>query len=359
MQAGDFATVHKLAGADPALVNATNQECFGATPLIHAVNADNRAMIDLLLELGADIDGRSDWWAGGFGVLDSATDETAAYLLGRGATLTPHAAARLGRLDELRVMLGAQPSLVNARGGDGQLPLHFARTTAIADLLLERGAIIDATDIDHASTAAEWLSDSRPEVAAHLVARGARADVFLAARIGDVALLDRLLKQEPGGVRARVSRERFPVPPPAAGHIYLYTIGEGATLLHAAAGTNQAGVIRALAGRGAEVNARGGYDDGTPLHTAAWRDGVDAAGALLDVGADPNLPSGPMHQNEPLGWAIVGGAKRAVRLLLERGVRPGPHHIEDARAGADGRFRCFNRDRPIEAWRSIARLIGA
>ena len=53
-------------------------------------------------------------------------------------------------------MLAADPSLVHAPGGDGQRPLHFASTTAIIDLLLEHGADINARDVDHQSTAAQY-----------------------------------------------------------------------------------------------------------------------------------------------------------------------------------------------------------
>src|SRR5690242_6016785 len=44
---------------------------FGGTALLAAVQQTNREMIDLLLRAGADINGRSHWWAGGFGVLDN------------------------------------------------------------------------------------------------------------------------------------------------------------------------------------------------------------------------------------------------------------------------------------------------
>jgi ankyrin repeat protein len=359
VRAGDSAGVRAMAAAHPALLAATDSKNFGSTPLLAAVNSDSREMVDLLLDLGADIDQRSDWWAGSFGVLDSASDAMADHLLQRGATLTPHAAARLGKIDRLRAMLTTDPSIVHARGGDGQTPLHFARTPAIADLLLAHRAGIDTLDIDHASTPAQWLSGPRPEVAAHLVSRGAAADPFLAARTGDAALLARLVAAEPQGVRLRVSRERFPALPPAAGHIYVYTLGEGCSLAHAAAGADQADAITRLAELGADVNARGGYDEGTPLHVAAWADKAAATGALLDAGADINAVSGPMHRNEPIGWAIVSGATNAFRVLHERGATIRDAHIKDARHGASGAFRQFNPRRPMDAWRDIARTLGA
>src|SRR5690349_5292722 len=136
---------------------------FGATPLIAAVHRTNREMIDLLLRSGADINGRSHWWAGGFGVLDDDRG-LADFLISRGARLDAHAAARLGRLDKLRELVSADPGVVAARGGDGQTPLHFACSVAIAAFLLEHGAEIDALDIDHESTPAQFMMRERREV---------------------------------------------------------------------------------------------------------------------------------------------------------------------------------------------------
>ncbi|MCG3128795.1 MAG: hypothetical protein CHACPFDD_03688 [Phycisphaerae bacterium] len=360
LDAGVHGRVSAMLHQMPALARATDERCFGSTPLVRAAGAGDRAMIDLLLDAGADPNQRSDWWAGGFGVLDDCTDETAEYLLKRGATLTPHAAARLGKLEELRALLARDPDVVRQRGGDGQLPLHFSRNVEIAELLLESGAEIDARDVDHESTAAQWLATARPEVAAYLVRRGATPDVFMAAVIGEVMPLEKLIAADAEGTRARVTRERFATSPQAAGHIYLYTIGERCTLLHAAAGADQSGaaaVIRCLAAAGASVNARGGYDNATPLHTAAWRDRPEAAAALLDSGAEIDARSGVLHNNEPVGWAIVSGAAAVVRLLLERGCRLRDVHISDARDGVAGRFRQLNRTRPPEAWVEIERLV--
>ena len=40
------------------------------SPLINSVKS--RAMLDALVEAGADINARSRWWAGGFGLLDTS-----------------------------------------------------------------------------------------------------------------------------------------------------------------------------------------------------------------------------------------------------------------------------------------------
>ena len=46
---------------------------------------------------------------------------------------------------------------MHARGGDGQTPLHFASTVEVAEFLLENGAEIDARDVDHESTPAQYM----------------------------------------------------------------------------------------------------------------------------------------------------------------------------------------------------------
>src|SRR5262245_46571810 len=47
---------------------------FGETPLLACLRFENRELIDVLLQAGADINQKSHWWAGGFGVLDHAAD---------------------------------------------------------------------------------------------------------------------------------------------------------------------------------------------------------------------------------------------------------------------------------------------
>src|SRR5215472_9044562 len=55
--------------------------------------------------------------------------------------------------------------------------------------------------------------------------------------------------------------------------------------LHSAAEANRAGIIQVLLDLGADVNARG-FNNWTPLHTAAWNGAPEAAEVLIDRGAD-------------------------------------------------------------------------
>jgi ankyrin repeat protein len=158
--------------------------------------------------------------------LHSAPPELANYAIARGATVDVHAAARLGLLDRVRELVTADPALVHARGGDGQTPLHFASTVPVAEYLLDCGADINALDVDHESTPAQYMSADRQDVARYLVSRGCRTDLLLACALGDLALCKKHLEADPACIRMRVSREYFPIiNPKSGGTIYQWTLG--------------------------------------------------------------------------------------------------------------------------------------
>ena len=208
---------------------------FGQQALFAAVQRSDRATIDVLLGAGADIRKRTEWWAGGFGVLDDCDPSLVDFLVERGAALDAHSAARLGRMAELRTLLTADPSVVNARGGDGQTPLHFASTIEVAQFLLDNGADIDALDADHESTPAQYMlrvgqkrhyPRDRQDVARFLVSRGCKTDLLMATALGDADLVQWHLDNNPACIGMNVSEEWFPKRDPrAGGSIYIWTLG--------------------------------------------------------------------------------------------------------------------------------------
>ena len=328
------------------------------------INVRSREMLDVLLEVGGDINAKSRWWAGGFGLLHSAEPDLAAYAIQRGATVDAHAAARLGMLERLRELVSADPKLVHTRGGDGQTPLHFASTIEIAAFLLEHGADIDARDLDHESTPAQWMIKERQDVARFLVQRGCRTDILMAAALGDATLVGKHLEADPGCIHMRVTDEYFPmINPKSGGTIYQWTLGWyvsphdvakqfghddvfrllmdrspgdvkliaacwagdeatvnsllqenpklGAGLSAAyqrhiahAARNNNLSAVRLMLAAGLPVNALGQHR-ATPLHWAAFQGNAEMTQALLRNNPPLELKDADF-KGTPLGWAIHG-----------------------------------------------------
>ncbi|UVI29630.1 ankyrin repeat domain-containing protein [Paenibacillus spongiae] len=200
---------------------------FDSPAIVTAASRGNREMVDVLLEHGADINAKSQWWAGGFGVLHHDHHDLSRYLIDRGAHVDPHAAAALGMIELLAKMVEEDPSVVNRRGPDGQVPLHFAKEREIIDFLLAHGADIDMRDIDHNGTPAQWAVNS-PEKCRYLVERGAETDIFMACMLDDDDMVHRILETDPNALQAQVGKGDFTSGDSDGGHIYEYTIGTAA-----------------------------------------------------------------------------------------------------------------------------------
>ena len=317
------------------------------SPLITQVRS--RAMLDVLVDAGADINATSSWWAGGFGLLDCADPDVAAHAIQRGAVITVHAAARLGMLEKLKELIAAHPELVHARGGDGQTPLHFASTVEIAEHLLDRGADIDARDVDHESTPAQYMVRTRPEVARYLIRRGCKTDILMAAALGDVGLVREHLHADPESIRMRVSDEYFPmVGSGRGGTIYQWELGWYVSACQVAKSYGHIDIFGLLMERSPTeeklLNACWLHDEGLvssllaqhpdlanvlpaagrrQLAHAARNNDMSAARLMLATGLPVETFS--QHHATPLHWAAWHGNAELVRLIL-------PHHppLEDA-----------------------------
>jgi ankyrin repeat protein len=212
---------------------------FGQHALFAAVQRSDRATIDVLLDAGANIHKRTEWWAGGFGVLDDCDPGLVDFLVERGAVIDAHAAVQLGMISKVTELVAADQNVVHAKGGDGQTPLHFASTVEIAQFLLDHGAEIDALDVDHESTPAQYMlrveqkrhyPRDRQDVARYLVSRGCRTDLLMATALGDVNLVRHHLDTDPACIRMSVSEEWFPKKDPrAGGTIYIWMLGANRT----------------------------------------------------------------------------------------------------------------------------------
>jgi ankyrin repeat protein len=414
IKSNDAAIVRKTLLRHPSLRAHINEPLpnygFEAPAIIAAVNLENIDMIDALLDAGANINERSRWWAGSFGVLDSASPALATYLISRGATLDIHAAARLGMIERVRELLRDDAQLSHARGGDGQLPLHFASTIEIAAVLLEHGADINARDIDHESTAAQYMVSIRPyrhDVARYLISRGAQSDILVASAIGDLPGVRDLLARDPDAVQTEVGDKDFPKQnPESGGSIYIFGFGWGTTphmvahkfhhtevfellmersspwlrLAQACEVHDEARVQQILAEhprlmedvspaaarriigtttrnntRAVELLLSAGWPVAvfnehkqTPLHFAAWHGNLRSVAALLGRSAPINTFE-TEHGGSPLAWALHGSQNS-----WERGTGDYPGVVRALLAAGANIPR---PERPLEATEEVLEIL--
>jgi ankyrin repeat protein len=306
----DAATVRELLERHPELKAKINEPIGGFdSPAILGVRS--REMLDVLLAAGADINAKSRWWAGGFGLLHTAPPELAAYAIERGAIVDVHAAARLGMIEKLAELVSGNPELVHARGGDGQTPLHFASTIEIAKYLLDHGAVIDACDVDHESTPAQWMVRDRQDIVRYLVARGCKTDILMAAALGDFDLVRKHLETDPDSIRLRVSDEYFPmIGGSAGGTIYQWTLGWYVSAHQVAKDFGHEHIFQFLMEHSPEE---------IKLITACWLGDEATMNSLL--AAEPNLVA-RLHEPErrQLAHAARNNNLTAVRLMLTSGL---------------------------------------
>jgi ankyrin repeat protein len=358
----DANAVRSLFEKYPELRKRINEPLFAFDSPAIVAFADDPAIVDVLLDFGADPNRRSDWWAGGFHALYSATGAAADRLIAAGAIPDACAAAHLDRLDLLAQLIADDPARVHERGGDGQMPLHFARSRAVVDLLLEAGADIDARDVDHRSTAAEWMLDQkrgagRFELARYLVERGASADIFLAAALGLVERVRAMLRANPRLLDVRTGQGEYGQQPPSSYHIYMWTIGDSRSPLDVAAQFEQQETVQTMlefasplqrlllaCRRGDEAGVRlimrehpGIIEsmtsaDHRTISDAAWNGDAQAVALMSEIGFDPRTPG--QDGGSALHCAAWEGSAETVAVLLRRSDARSLVAIRDARYNA-------------------------
>jgi ankyrin repeat protein len=340
----DAAEVRRLLRDHPELRQRINEPVFAFNSPAIVAFAGDAAMVNVLLEAGADPNRKSGWWAGAFHALYSAKGEAADRLIAAGAVMDACAAAHLDRVDALREMIRSDPRRVHERGGDGQTPLHFAASKAVIDVLLDAGAHINARDVDHRSTPAEWMLDRRRgagryELAQYLSARGAATDIFMTAALGLTDRARALLTAEPGLLNLRTGRGEYGEKPPSSYHIYFWTIGDGLTALDVAAQFEQRETLEAMLAfasvtqrllaacrQGDQPLARDivrehpgivaslTQDEQRVLADAAWNGHVRAVTLMLELGFDPAVPG--HDSGTPLHLAAWEGSTETVAVIL-------------------------------------------
>ena len=362
---GDAARARALLAAHGDARAAVNDPIadFGSRPI--AVARKNLPLLDVLLEFGADLNLKSTWWAGGFGVLEESTTAEATPLIERGAVVDVFAAAHLGMFDRLRALVDADPSLVHARGGDGKTALHWAASVDIARYLLDRGADLEARDVDHESTAAQYLVRDAPDVTRFLIDRGASVDIFMAVGLRDAALVERCLRDDPAALDHRTWHGKYSVAHdgshPATreaigdrrGDIYRWVFGHNLSALDAAAQLRYDDITALLLAHATPVQrllaacvradraaaeavlsehpdliARLTPDQQRLIADRAHANDTAGVSVMLDLGFNPLAPG--VDGAEPIRWAAFQGNAELTRRLL---AHDPPIGVADRRYG--------------------------
>jgi ankyrin repeat protein len=275
--------VRALLLAVPALVNAVGPHPFwgGRPQALHvAVETGRREIFDILLEHGANPDGKNDQydlWSPLMLAINRQRDAMRDELIRRGARIRVPEALLMAN-DEMAEALLAR-GLPDAVPSGGSL-LAFARTTAAIDFLVAIGAETTATDhwgVTPIQAVSRLGSKGQPLVA-HMVSLGIAASPADFARTGDQATLAQLAEADASAVAAD-------------------------DVLMAAVEGGHHDLAWWLLARGANVNARATTPSRqTALHSAAWNGDVRMVALLVAGGADVTARDAE-HDNTPLGFA--------------------------------------------------------
>ncbi|HYD11371.1 MAG TPA: ankyrin repeat domain-containing protein [Allosphingosinicella sp.] len=280
---GDIERVRDLLAADPGLANAVGPHPYwgGRPQALHiAIETKRRDMFDLLLDAGADPDGRNgeyDLWSPLMLALNRDRADMRDELIRRGA--------RIGLVEAL---LMKDDVAVDALLADGLPPmapnggsiLAFARTPYAIDQLIALGAPIDAKD-RWGVTPVEAMSRAGEDgglLVRHMMRHGVTPDAEAFARLGDRDMLAALVENDPALARRD-------------------------DLLMAAVDGRHHDLVRWLLSMGADANARAaGQSRQSALHNAAWNGDLEMVQSLVDAGADLHVRDAE-HDATPRGWA--------------------------------------------------------
>lgn len=275
-----------------------------------AAAAGHLDVVRRLAEAGGDVVGHGDdhelevigWACAWDGADDSAHRAVADFLVSRGARHHIFSAIALNMADEVRRIVGRDPSALSKRQShneDFRLPLHFAvlrnRPEMVA-LLLELGADPLATDGTGYSAAAYA---TQPDVDRSMMemirARVGTTDLFTNLALGDWDSAERLLRENPDIVKPG---------------------GDNNGMLHLMAKRNNVVAVKWLLEHGVDPSARWSHWDAevTPLHLAILGKHPQVVRVLLAAGADPTIRDSK-HKANAMEWADFFGHWEIVRIL--------------------------------------------
>jgi len=231
-----------------------------------------------------------------------------------------------GREQDVADLLARRPHLVNARGREGETPLHaaaYANDVRIGALLVSLGAHPNATYGESGHTALSWAVTCRAlDFAEAMVRLGVEADVFCAAGMGSLERVTACFDQggalkasasKTGSTRLAPDGSRLPCPPVTA-------VERISDALYIASRNAQPSVVRFLLTKHPDLSFKA-YMGGTALHWAHFSGSQEVVDLLTHAGADDTLRDDRLGVTPrafgictPANW----GFGDRVRQLLDR-----------------------------------------
>lgn len=280
---GNHRVVAEFLGRDKSLVNSRNR--YDETPLMQAAIYSDVAMVNLLLEQGADVN-----------------------LASRdGATALMRAAGNYEKVERLL----ARGATIDAKSNYGRTPLliatSFPGNVKTVQLLLERGAKIDVQDqfgdtclVSACKRGDAGLAKVLLQAGANVAAGSSwpgQAPLIWAAEEGNLATIACLLEHGAGKIQPHLD-----------------------IALSSAAARQSPAAVRLLLEQGANPNAPSPVAGYTPLMWAAYSENVDEATVrlLLDKGANPKAKGA--NGETPLSLAKKHGRTAIVEQLERAGA---------------------------------------
>ena len=234
-------------------------------------------------------------------------------------------ACKAGDAAVVATLLDGDKKLPAAQDAGGWRPLHHAAAgghVGVIDVLLERGAKVDAKDKRGGTALLAACNAGRREAALRL--RLAGADGSIVPRSGGPPLHNAFFHGGNRNFGCRPNTAELLIECGADVNLVTKFVGRERAPLHVLADAgwlelvgHKGRLTRLMLRHGADPDVR---DDerNTPLHVAAGKGDADMMAALLDGGAD--VEAREVDGATPLFFAVLSGRLAAVRLLLSRGA---------------------------------------